>query len=501
MGTVSTARTARRLAGEHPAWLLLRSTDAAAAVALLGRHLARGTRHLSEADLVARLEDEIAELRRQGFDLAPSARSQVAEWLRDGILVRRPCVTPDGPHAPGQPEQIEQIEQIELSDGGLAAVAFVARLARPHPVATPARLAIVLGALRDLADDAEPDPETRLAALRARRARLDAEIDAVRHGTVTPLAPGDAAERAREILALAADVPADLLRVRADLTSADAGLRRELTASGPTRDAFVDDVFRGVDHLGDTPAGRGLTAFGDLLDDGEHDAVAHVTRLLQAPGATAELTSGEVAALRRLVADLRAATDEATGTMTALRRALQRAARSGDLPLERALAGLLREAEAAALELADDVPPHTPTSLVLKLPAVAPVSPSGVVPHDPADDRPAPLVRPRPAAPAGSGAPVDLAALRALARAAEIDDDELRGYVNDVVARRGAATIGEVLRVHPATQGLASIIGLLALAERHARRTGEAEDVAWPGPDGTFRHARLPRHRFEEPVP
>lgn len=489
MGTVSTARTARRLAGEHPAWILLRSQDAAASVALLGRHLARGTRRLPEAELVARLEDEIAELRRQGFDISPSARSQVAEWLRDGILVRRPGVTADGLPGP---------EQLELSDGGLAAVQFVANLARPHPVATPARLGLVLDALRDLADAAEPDPETRLAALRARRERLDAEIDAVRHGTVTPLAPAEAAERAREILALAADVPADLLRVRAELTTADADLRRELTGSGPTRDAFVDDVFRGVDHLAETPAGRGLTAFADRLDDGEHDAVAHVTRLLQAPAAATGLTSAEVAALRRLVPDLRAATDEATGTLAALRRALQRAARSGDLPLEQALSGLLREAEATALELADDVPPHTPTGLVLKLPAVAPVSPAGVVPHDPADDRPAPLVRPRPASDA---APPDLAALRALARAAEIDDDELRRSVNDVVARRGSATIGEVLRAHPATQGLASIVGLLALADRHARRTGEAEDVAWPGPDGTFRHARLPRHRFEEPVP
>ncbi|GAB4084866.1 DUF3375 domain-containing protein [Myceligenerans cantabricum] len=489
MSTVSTARTARRLAAEHPAWMLLRSRHAAGAVALLGRHLARGTRRIGENELVTRLEDDIAELRRQGFELAHSARPQVTEWLRDGVLVRRPTVRPDG--APGP-------EQLELSDGGLAAVTFVARLARPHPVATPTRLAIVLDALRDLADAAETDPEARLAALRAQRDRLDTEIDRVRRGAAPPLHPADAAERAREVLALATDIPADLLRVRATLAATDAELRRGLTESSRTRDAFVDDVFRGVDHLAETPAGRNIAGLGDVLDAGEHDAVEHVTRLLRAPGTAAELTPSEVNALRRLVPELRAATDDATGTMTALRRALQRAARSGDLPQEQALAGRLREAEATALELADDVLPQVPTRLTLRLGAVAPASPAGLRPHDPADDRPAPLVRPRPPAP---GAPADLSALRALARSAEIDEDELRGNVNDVVTRQGTATIGEVLRAHPATQGLASVVGLLSLAERHGRRGSGSEDIAWPGATGSLRNARIPRHRFEEPVP
>lgn len=487
MSTVPIARTARRLAAEHPAWMLLRSGDAAAAITLLGQHLGQATRHLPETDLVERLEGDIAELRRQGFTLPHSAGPQVSEWLRDGILVRHPGIrADDGSHL------------LELSDGALAAISFVTRLIDPHPVATPTRLSIVLDALRDLARTTEPDPAARLDALRAERARLDAEIDRLRTGTAAPPDPEHTAERAREILALTSGIPADLLRVRNTLTETDAELRRSLTESSPTRDAFVDDVFRGVDHFAETPAGRNLTEFRARLDAGEHDATTHVTQLLRAPGTTSALTPDEVAALRRIIPDLRTATDDATNTLTTLRRALQRAARTGNLPQEQALSEKLRAAETTALELADAIPPHTPTRLTLKLGSVTPSSPAGIRPHDPADDRPAPLVRPRPPA---ADAPTDLAALRALARSAEIDEDELRGNVNDVVARRGTATVGEVLRAHPATQGLASIVGLLTLAERHGRRDAGSEDVAWQGARGSLRRARVPRHRFEEPVP
>nr|BFF17950.1 hypothetical protein GCM10025730_14710 [Promicromonospora thailandica] len=88
-----------------------------------------------------------------------------------------------------------------------------------------------------------------------------------------------------------------------------------------------------------------------------------------------------------------------------------------------------------------------------------------------------------------------------MARDSEIDVDELRGHVNDVVDGAGRATVASVLAAHPATQGAASVVGLLTLAEEHGTTTGGTEDVSWRSSRGVARRAVLPQHQFEERVP
>src|SRR5699024_8079812 len=61
-------------------------------------------------------------------------------------------------------------------------------------------------------------------------------------------------------------------------------------------------------------------------------------------------------------------------------------------------------------------------------------------------------------------AEADLEALRALARETEIDFAELTDAVNQAVGQHGTVTVAEVLDQHPATQGVASVIGLVSLA-------------------------------------
>jgi hypothetical protein len=121
----------------------------------------------------------------------------------------------------------------------------------------------------------------------------------------------------------------------------------------------------------------------------------------------------------------------------------------------------------------------------------------GFVPHNPGgEDAEAP-----PAAPAAPPRAVSLTALRAMARDSEIDVDELRGHVNERVGAVGRATVASVLAAHPATQGAASVVGLLTLAEQNGVATGKDEDVNWRSSRGVARRAVLPQHQFEEHVP
>lgn len=100
---------------------------------------------------------------------------------------------------------------------------------------------------------------------------------------------------------------------------------------------------------------------------------------------------------------------------------------------------------------------------------------------------------------------------------------ELVDAVDDVLSRRSTATVGEVLEEHPATQGLASIVGLLVLAHRHGERvegpSDTVETVRWRlvgrragaereagvgraehnGGNG-WRSARISRSRFTRPL-
>lgn len=477
------ARAVRALLQEHPAWVLLRSRNAAAAVVLLDRHLGAARRRLPVEQLADRIDDDLPELRRAGFELPYSGWFYVSEWIDEGVLVRRRA-----PQGAG-----DGTETVELSDGALVAVRFVSRLGRPHPAVTPSRLGAVLGGLHSLADEADPDPEARLESLLEQRAALDARIERARRGDSAPLPPDAAAERAREILALAGDIPADLARVRTELERTDRELRRRLLESDGSRDTFLDDIYRGVDHLAESEAGRGLVAFRDLLRQAEHTAQDDVGRVLD----TVHLAPAEASALRRLLPTLQDAADELTDTMAGLRRALQRMVRSGELPAERALRRLLGEAQDAALAAASDVAPGTEMRLTLPLGNVAPRTVGGFVPHNPgSEDAEAPQ-----AAPAAPPRAVSLTALRAMARDSEIDVDELRGHVNDVVDRAGRATVASVLAAHPATQGAASVVGLLTLAERHGTATGGSDDVSWRSSRGVVRRAVLPQHQFEERVP
>src|SRR5690606_35887685 len=104
-----------------------------------------------------------------------------------------------------------------------------------------------------------------------------------------------------------------------------------------------------------------------------------------------------------------------------------------------------------------------------------------------------------------SATPAGLDELRAFVRASEIDMRELRSNVNEVLAERGPSTVAEILEVKPATQGVASVVGLLVLAEEYAVRTGSDrhEHVSWTPAEAATpaRSATLPQYLFEVALP
>lgn len=484
MSALHTALAADRSTVDSPAWVLLRARNAAAAVAVLGEHLTGEDRRLPAPVLFERIDEDLVVLREHGFDLPRTARAYCDDWRQDGILVRR---------AAGDTRE----ETYELSDGALVAIGFVTELLEPRTSVTQSRLATILERVHHLAMATDPRVETRLAALHAERDRIDAEIARVAAGDHEVLAADRAVEQARDILDLAAQLPADFARVRAELERLNRALRARLVEDVDSRGTVLEDVFRGVDHLAESDAGRSFAGFFSLILDTEQVAAFEddVDGVLGREVA-AHLTPAEARALRRLLPGLQDASGEIHDVMTAFSRSLRRFVQTQELTEHREVQRLVQQAQKDGLALAGRVQPFARMDLHLDLTSVTVDSVGALALHNPADHRTAEDVLTRTAA-----ADVDWAGLVEAARASEIDLAELRAHVNETLARRGPVTIAELLAEHPATQGLASVVGLLVLAHEHAAALDGEEPVAWTSPAGHHRHGLVPRRLFTQEVP
>ncbi|QXU54991.1 MULTISPECIES: DUF3375 domain-containing protein [Rhodococcus] len=472
-----------RLRDQHAAWTLLRADHAPAILGMLGRHFDRGTRRLPAPELFARLDADLQDLRDQGFDLPRTAQAYCADWVRAGFLLRRADT--------GSRE-----ETLEPTESAFVALNFVAQLTTDTSSITESRLTTLSSQLQALARDSDPRSETRLATLRAERDALDRQIAAVESGDFPVLDGPRAAERVSEILALAGEIPGDFARVRAELEGLNRELRARILDDEGDRGDTLGEVFRGVDLIGSSDAGRSFTGFYDMIIDPERSAQLDdwIEAVLTRPFARS-LSPEQRHRFRSLLTEMEDAGGEVHATMTSLSRSLRHFVQSRHYEEHRRLQRLLRSAQQHALQVAPHRKPYEPLDLDLVRIGMSIESVAALQLHNPADDLVAePVVSQTPGE-------VDLDDLRRIVRESEIDMDELLGSIAATLRVRGSATIGEVLREHPATQGLASAIGLLVLAVEHGHRVEGDEEICWSSPSGVERVATVRRHLFDPTDP
>src|SRR5690606_38245488 len=135
-------------------------------------------------------------LRAHNFDLPQTAQSYCSEWRRAGFLVRRPAEEARG-------------ETFELAPSALTAIRFVEQLSSPRHTVTESRLANIAAQLSQLAIDTDPDATRKLEQLHAQRDRIDEQIQRINAGELDTVDDARAAERVRDILAQAEELPTD----------------------------------------------------------------------------------------------------------------------------------------------------------------------------------------------------------------------------------------------------------------------------------------------------
>ena len=472
------AAAALRNLREQPLWRLLASTKAPVVTGLLQSLFMDADKALPSSVLLERVGRDIDTLRSSGEDLPQAPQAYVAEWLGQGWLTRR--------FPPGAPE-----EEYELSAEALTALRFVTGLLKPRTTATESRLSVVIHQLSRLAEETNTNPEARVAALRIERDRLDRAIEEVERLGVRTLAPDRAIERAREVIALAQELAADFRSVRDEFERLNRGLRQSLMENEGSRGDVLEQLFAGVDLIGESDAGRTFNAFWRLLTDTEQAATLResLDEVAGRPFAR-QLESYERKFLLGLTGAL---LNESRGVHDVLQhfaRSLKSFVQSREFLEHRRLHGLLRKATQAALNATNAIRPNEQVGFELMQSSSRIRSVSQWALYDPAQRVTDSSML------AAEPSELDLDTVNELVRQSEIDFRTLKAHVRAILERQSQVTIGQVLAEFPAEQGLGSVVGYVALGSKHGEVTDALEVVSWEGDDAVQRRARVPTIYF-----
>lgn|SRR5690625_1135989 len=479
MSLVRRALAHQRIATTNAALALLRAQNAPVVLAILEQRFTGEQRQIPAPELFEQITEDLEELRSEGFDLPRTAQDYIADWRRAGILIRRPSTE-------------AREETFELSPGALAALQFIDALHTPRRTVTESRLATIQSMIAQLVAETDPDITSRLANLEAEKARIEDQMQRLSAGDFDVLDPERATERVDEILNLVTEVPSDFARVRQEIEGLNHDLREKLIDSDDSRSEVLEDIFRGVDILADSDAGRSFYGFYQLLLDPERglefeDAVRTITERDFA----AQLTPAQLRALRRMLPLLQDRSTEVHQILTSFSRSLRRFVQTQRLAEERRLNRELRAALKEAMQISDIIRPTDEYDVALQMSRLDQIaSVSALRLNNPGDYRVAEITE------TNHTGVVSLAEIQHLARTMDIDMHELESNVNTVIGDHGTASIAEVLEHFPATQGIASVVGLIVLGQEHGTwYRGNTETVCWDD-----RNAHIDLFIFDERI-
>jgi hypothetical protein len=472
---------------QQPLWDLLRADKASAFIALLQSLFGEADKPLASSVLIERMGRDLALLRAQGEDLPQQARAYIADWLSRGWVTRR------------FPAGVSE-EEYELSADALSAIRYITSMLKPRPTATESRLSLVIEQLSKLSAETDKDPKSRLVALHAERERIDRAIADVERGGVAVLPDDRALERIREVIALAQELAADFRSVRDQFEKLNRGLRRSLMENEGSRGDVLEQLFAGVDLIGESDPGRTFQAFWKLLTDAEQSAtlVESLDEVTSRPFART-LEPAERKFLLNLTATLLNEGKNVHDVLQSFARSLKSFVQSREFLEHRRLHALLKEASQAAVASKEALRANEQIGYELMQSSSRIRSVSQWVLYDP-DQRIGDTSM-------GQAEPseLDLDAVSELVRQSEIDFRTLKQHVKMVLDHRSPVSVRDVLERFPAEQGLGSVVGYVALGARHGEVTDGHELVQWDGDDEVARRARIPaiyfiRERYRELV-
>jgi flagellar motility protein MotE (MotC chaperone) len=435
-----------RLKGTHPTLRLLGADHMPLIVGFLDRaFLMANLRSIGHHDLVAALDDHLHAL-RDGNDAASYPRS-ARQYLDDWTAGPTPWLRKF--YAAGSDEP-----SYDLTPATERAIEWLRSLDERAFVGTESRLFTLFEQLRELALRTSADVEERLAALRRRRAEIDAEMARVSAGEVATLDSTQVRERYYQAEDTARKLLSDFRQVEQNFRALDAATRERIALVQEPRGGVLEQVFGESDVIWASDQGRSFRAFWDYLLSPRRQAELRelIDRALALPEVAQE---DRDPFLDRVAGFLVGAAEGVYGSTSQLVGQLRRFLTDRSLRENRRLYERIHEIERLAIALRRSA---GPADVLASIDAVHP----GID---------LPLEHPLYSAPRSVAlAVLDLVHaagdpdLSALYDQEHVDRAELIERIRAALGTRAELSLGDLAGVYPLRQGLAELVAYLAIA-------------------------------------
>jgi hypothetical protein len=468
--------TLESLKRRHPGWRLLAADHAPMIIGFLhAAFIAPNVRTVPRPGLVASLDDWLHALRQAGgADAYPRSAAQYLDtWADDEHQWLRKYYRPEGDEP-----------WFDITPGAEKAIAWLATLKPRAFVGTESRLMTVFDLLHQITEGTELDPDARVADLERRRARIDAEIKAIRDGNLTVMDATQVKDRFQQVAATARGLLSDFREVEQNFRDLDRALRERIATWNGPKGALLDAVFGDRDAIRDSDQGATFRAFWDLLMSPEkQDELSALLEKAFALPAVRELEPDR--RLLRIHHDWQEAGEVTQRTVARVSAQLRRYLDDQAWLENRRVMQILRAIEHHALAVRDRVDDAPGTSI-----------------DEPAPSIDLPFERPLYAVP--FKARIDETAVSlgdegiatdALFEQTHVDKTELRARIRRLLHARPQVSLGQVVHAHPLEHGLAEVVAYVSIASEDPRAVideSRAETVHWVDAQRGTRRVTLP---------
>lgn len=458
---------------QHPAWRLLRATNAPLALSFLGQHFVEQNHGATASSvLVDALDEHLYAIHQHSPDAYPrSPEAYLDDWAdpKRGWLRKFYPLDSDDVHVDATPAVEKAYRWVQ----SLRARTFVG---------TESRLHTLVDLLRQIVHGSETDPERRIAELERRRAELDAEIEAVRENRSNPLEGTAVRDRYQLFSATARELLSDFREVEENFRALDREARERIAGWNGSKGELLDELVTSRTDIAASDQGRSFNAFYDFLlsEKRQHELSELVAAVKQMPQIDDDRR------LRYVHHDWADAAERTQQTVRNLTEQLRRFLEDRAWIENRRILDLVRSVEQTALRVRAEPPDDL--GMTLDLPGL-PIA----LPFE------RPLYNTRPDARVDSLiAPetLDEIELGSLFDQHFVDAARLAENIRVVVPPRSTSELADVIAVYPVTEGIAEILGYLALSDDDVHielHDDETTTIDYSDRDGHAKRVTLPR--------